>query len=157
MVLQRRAQPGAGFLIPRSGESEAGTRGPEDKGTGRQGAGGGHITRHLLIWDGDCYICRRWAEWVISQDRRHLFRAAPYQEVPSPPMTPHLYRACSLAVHVLTADGQVLRAGRAGLFILAELGWPVRWLDRRPWIWLVEWAYCFVANHRSFFAWLPNR
>jgi predicted DCC family thiol-disulfide oxidoreductase YuxK len=68
-------------------------------------------------------------------------------------MTPALRRACARAVHVITTDGQVLRAGRATLFILARAGRP--WLARvgalLPLRWLVELAYWTVARHRGFF------
>ena len=69
-------------------------------------------------------------------------------------MTPALYQACRWAVHVVTADGQVLRAGRASLFVLAQIGWsgPTRLFALPPLIWLVEAAYRLVADHRPFFA-----
>ena len=43
--------------------------------------------------------------------------------VPSPPMNAELYEACRRAVHVIKADGETLRAGRAMLFILERIGW----------------------------------
>lgn len=69
-------------------------------------------------------------------------------------MTPALYAACSRAVHVITVDSRVLRAGRASLFVLAGVGygWQARLLGRRPFIWAVEWGYRLVADHRDFFA-----
>jgi len=70
-------------------------------------------------------------------------------------MTDALREACRKAVHVITAEGEILRAGRAVLFVLAEIGFhPViaRFLMRRPFIFGVEWGYTIVANHRAFFA-----
>lgn len=69
-------------------------------------------------------------------------------------MTPALYQACHHAVHVVTADGTVLRAGRATLFILQHIGWfrLARLLQLPPYIWLVEIGYRIVADHRPFFA-----
>ena len=69
-------------------------------------------------------------------------------------MTDEIHRACPTAVHVLTADGQVLRAGRAVLFILAELGYRrlASALGTWPLIVFVEWGYRVVARHRSFFS-----
>jgi predicted DCC family thiol-disulfide oxidoreductase YuxK len=70
-------------------------------------------------------------------------------------MTPALYRACKEAVHVLTADGRTLKAGRASMFILEQTGTP-RWLIRPltwpPLVWLTELGYRLVADHRPFFA-----
>ena len=69
-------------------------------------------------------------------------------------MTPDLYAACERAVHVVTADGKVLRAGRACLFILERIGWgwQARVLRLPPFIWAIELGYRIVAANRPFFA-----
>lgn len=68
-------------------------------------------------------------------------------------MTPALYRACARAVHVITPAGRVLRAGRAGLYVLGLLGWPnlARALAAPLFVWAVEAGYRLVATHRAFF------
>jgi len=70
-------------------------------------------------------------------------------------MTPELYEACQQAAHVITADGRVIKAGRAGMFLLEALGYP-RWLVRPftwpPLVWLTELGYRLVANNRMFFS-----
>src|SRR3954451_7019277 len=81
-------------------------------------------THHWIVWDGECGFCRRSVEWALAHDSHERFRAVPYQELPSPPMTPALRDACRRAVHVHTADGRWLRGGRASLFILERIGWP---------------------------------
>lgn len=77
----------------------------------------------------------------------------PYQEAPTPPMTPALRAACRDSVHVLTIDGRTVRAGRAGLLVLEELGfaWLTRWLVHPPQVWIVEVAYRIVAGNRRLF------
>ena len=118
------------------------------------------MPRHLLLWDGACGFCRRLVEGVRRRDRDHRFEIVPYQQAPAPPMTPELAAACRKAVHVLTDDGQLLRAGRASLFVLGEIGhpWLARLLGLPPLIWLVELGYAIVARHRSFFSrLLPKR
>lgn len=69
-------------------------------------------------------------------------------------MTPELYAACENAVHVVTADGTILRAARAALFILGRVGHPLiaRVLLLPPFLWFAEIGYRIVANHRDFFA-----
>lgn len=70
-------------------------------------------------------------------------------------MTSELYRACRKAVHVIATDGRILKAGRATLFILAEIGYPgwlIHPLTWPPLIWLVEWGYRLVAQNRPFFS-----
>lgn len=62
--------------------------------------------------------------------------------------------ACARAVHLRTADGQWLRAGRAVLATLALIGWPrtARLLSLPPLIQLVELGYGVVAANRRFFS-----
>lgn len=69
-------------------------------------------------------------------------------------MTDALRVACARAVHVVTADGEVLRAGRAAMFILRALGHPVLGTlgATPPFIWVVEIGYGIVARNRRFFS-----
>lgn len=49
----------------------------------------------------------------------------------------------------------MLRAGRAALFILETVGWPVGWMRLPPVVWLVELGYAIVAaNRKAFTRWL---
>ncbi len=70
-------------------------------------------------------------------------------------MTPSLYQACQRAVHVITVDGRIIKAGRAVMFVLEEIGYPI-WLVRPftwpPLVWLAELGYWIVAQNRPFFA-----
>jgi predicted DCC family thiol-disulfide oxidoreductase YuxK len=112
--------------------------------------------RHLILWDGTCGLCRRVTEWVSRKDAGRRFDLIPFQEAPSPPMTPGLRESCRRAVHVITDDGRVLRAGRASLFVAREIGypWTARLLSIPPLVWLVEVGYRIVARNRPWFAWL---
>ncbi len=107
-----------------------------------------------VLWDGECGFCRRSVNWLKRHDREDRFRAVPYQEAPSPPMTPDLYRACDRAVHVVRPDGVVLRAGRAVLYLLECVGWGwrARLFSLPPFIWAVELGYAIVAKNRRFFS-----
>lgn len=70
-------------------------------------------------------------------------------------MTPQLYEACKQAAHVFAADGCILKAGRAVMFVFEEIGYP-QWLVRPftwpPLVWLTELGYWVVANNRPFFS-----
>lgn len=70
-------------------------------------------------------------------------------------MTPQLYEASKKAVHVITANGRIMKAGRASMFVLEEIGYP-RWLVRpftwRPLVWFTELGYWIVARNRPFFS-----
>jgi predicted DCC family thiol-disulfide oxidoreductase YuxK len=91
---------------------------------------------------------------VKRKDLQHRFEVVAYQEAPSPPMTPALRSACEQALHVVTADGTVLRGGRACLFIVEGLGWRglARFLGWPPFIWIVECCYRLVAANRRLFS-----
>lgn len=106
--------------------------------------------RHWVLWDGACAFCRRAAAWLRRKDRHHRFEVVAYQEAPSPPITPALYRACQQALHVVTTEGKVLRGGRACLFIVGGLGWRrlASFLGWPPFIWIVELSYRIVAANR---------
>ncbi len=69
-------------------------------------------------------------------------------------MSPELAAACAKAVHILTRDGRVLRAGEASLFVLSRTGWPI--LGRLGSFWPlsfgVELGYGLVARNRRFFS-----
>jgi len=105
----------------------------------------------LLLWDGQCGFCRRSVEWAQRRDTGHTFQAVPYQQAPSPPMTPELRKACGRAVHLVMPDGALLRAGRACLWVLERVGFPVlaRVLRVPPLVWAVEVGYWLVARNRQ--------
>jgi hypothetical protein len=79
------------------------------------------------------------------------FRRVPYQEAADPPVPPELRHASAHAVHVVTARGEILRAGRASLFVLGQIGWPrtARVLGIPPLCWVVELGYWLVARLRG--------
>jgi predicted DCC family thiol-disulfide oxidoreductase YuxK len=70
-------------------------------------------------------------------------------------MTPELREACRRALHVLTADGTLLRSGRAALFVLERTtrAWHVfaRVFRYPPLVCFVELGYRIVAENRSLF------
>jgi len=71
-------------------------------------------------------------------------------------VTPELREDFKRALYVFTVDGNVLRAGRAMLFVLETLRWGGGWLPgllaRPPFIFFVELGYKIVARNRNFFA-----
>ncbi len=109
--------------------------------------------RHQVIWDGECLFCGRAMSWFERRDTRGRLSFVAYQAVPSPPMTPEWERACSYALYVQTNSGERLRAGRATLFILDQLGfvWTARILGLPPLVWAVEALYWLMARNRRLF------
>lgn len=115
---------------------------------GEEGSGG---ERAWLLFDGDCAFCTRLAAWVEERDRGRKLHVVPYQEAPSPPMTPELREACAQALHAVTPGGRTLRGGDATIFTLAALGWRglARALWQRPLRDLIGFGYGIVARNRS--------
>jgi len=106
---------------------------------------------HWVLWDGACDFCA----WSMAQLRRRdahgRFRIVPFQSAPPELLqcvSPH---ALQRGVHVITADGRVLRSGRAVLFIGEQLGygWLTRPLSLPPLIWMVEGVYWIIARLRG--------
>ena len=107
--------------------------------------------RNWLLWDGECDVCRRSAQWLGERDRRGVLTIIPYQEAPSPPMTPALRVQAAKAVQLITNHGQRFAGASAILFVLRQMGWHprvARFLMRRPMIWVAEMAYRLVARNR---------
>ena len=105
--------------------------------------------RHLVLWDGECGMCRRFAESVQRQDAAGALELVPYQACPSPPMTPELAAACEKALYVLTTDGRTLRGVEALLLVYETLGWRGTWLGRIPPLsWFLAVVYAIVARNR---------
>lgn len=94
------------------------------------------------------------AAWFRRRDKQGLFNTCPFQEAPSPPMSPELAEACERAMHVVTTDGRLLRAGRATMFLFEHTGcgWIAKVWSYPPMVWPVEVAYWIFARCRPFFA-----
>ncbi len=108
-------------------------------------------SQDLVLWDGKCGFCRRGVRWFERRDLTHRMKMVPYQQAPSPPMTPELARACDRALYIVHPDGSMTRAGRAILHMLALTGHPrlARWLAFPPFVWAVEIGYWLVARNRQ--------
>ncbi len=105
-----------------------------------------------LLWDGDCDFCESWAGWLEQNDTNVVLTIIPYQDAPSPPMTPALRIQASRAVQLVTSDGTHLSGAAAVLFALESVGWHagvMRALQRRPLLWLADAGYWVVARSRG--------
>lgn len=108
--------------------------------------------RALLLWDGECALCRKCVEWIERRDAGGRIRPVPYQEAPSPPMTVDLRRRCERALHLIPPGGEPVAAGKAALGVLSLLGWKktAAFLSAAPMRWAVEAGYRLIARHRFF-------
>ncbi|MCS7209663.1 MAG: DUF393 domain-containing protein [Fimbriimonadales bacterium] len=116
--------------------------------------------QHWVVWDGACDLCA----WSVAQLRRRdtagRFQVVPFQSAPPELLQRTTTNALERGVHVFTADGRVLRGGRAVLFIGEQLGygWLTRPLSIPPLVWGVEGVYWLTARLRGILSrWLRIR
>jgi predicted DCC family thiol-disulfide oxidoreductase YuxK len=85
------------------------------------------------------------------RDTQGRFRIVPFQSAPPELLQCVSPNALRRGVHVITADGRVLRSGRAVLFIGEQLGygWLTRPLSLPPMVWVVEGVYWVIARLRG--------
>lgn len=109
--------------------------------------GGGPV----VLWDGDCGFCGRWAQWIERRVGSSV-RFIPYQQTD---LREHGIPRDDLAeaIHLVDSDGRVYRGAHAVLRVHAETGWKGRFalvLYRRlPGAGrLSELVYGWVAAHR---------
>lgn len=107
------------------------------------------LPRDVVLWDGECELCHRAVQWIEKEDRAERFLPIPYQRAPVPLVGREIKEAAARSVHVIRVDGEVLKGGRATLYILERLGhdWA-RPLQRPPLVWLVEVGYHLVSVNR---------
>jgi predicted DCC family thiol-disulfide oxidoreductase YuxK len=112
----------------------------------------------ILYFDGECGLCNRWVNLLLSADVRGTLRFAPLQ---GPTAAERLPPALVAEVHtlVLEAEGRTLLRSTAVLHALGYLGgiWRLAAVLRvvpRP---LRDAAYDFIARHRfRWFGRLPT-
>ena len=105
--------------------------------------------RPLLLVDGDCVLCSRWAAFVLRRDRRRRLRLAVTQS----PLGRALYAHYGLdpdATNLLLVDGRPYIRSDAVIGVLRLMGapWSAAGLGRlapRP---LRDGAYDLVARNR---------
>ena len=104
----------------------------------------------IVLWDGQCGFCRRGMHWFQQRDGQGQLKMVPFQEAPSPPMTPELEIECHKAIYIVHPDGSMTRAGRAILYLFETIGYGrlARFLGHAPFVWGVEFGYWLVARNR---------
>ncbi|MBI5868603.1 MAG: DUF393 domain-containing protein [candidate division Zixibacteria bacterium] len=105
----------------------------------------------LVIWDGDCGLCRRAAGWVARHDRSGSIRLLPYQDLPPNTLSAEMDARCRRSMHVVDPNGTAID-GAAGIAVIVErLGWErvARFLRIRVVNSVAERCYQWLARHRN--------
>ena len=112
----------------------------------------------LIVFDGECVLCSRTAQFVLKHDRRRRFRLTTAQGATGQ----ELYRSLELPTDtfetmLVVRNGRALTESDAALAIASGLGWPwraaaaARIVPRR----LRDAAYRLVARNR--YRWFGRR
>jgi predicted DCC family thiol-disulfide oxidoreductase YuxK len=108
--------------------------------------------RWVLVFDGECGICRRSVAWIQNRKGAERIEAVPYQHPSVPERYPELSReALEEAMHLVSPTGEVRKGARAGEEILRLLPrWrPSALVFRIPGVrWVAERVYRWVAGNR---------
>ena len=105
-----------------------------------------------LLWDGECDFCQLSAAWMSARNPHSILTIIPYQDAPSPPMTPAFRVQAARAVQVVTAEGTCYSGASAVMFALESVGWHAgiaRSLRKRPLRWGADALYWLIARNRS--------
>lgn len=112
-------------------------------------------SEYVLVWDGECGICRRSVEWLDRADRDDRIETVPYQDASVPERFPGIpedrFRE---AVQLIDPRGRRWEGARAAEEILRVLpGWRrLAFLFRIPGVRrLAGVVYRQVARHRGRF------
>lgn len=108
----------------------------------------------LVLFDGDCGLCRAFAHWVRRRDRRGHFLWLPYQEAsPEKLATWGLSpQRCAQRLYLITRRGRILSGAfgiNAILLHLSGWRWLVLALYALPPLLLLQMAlYALIAKYR---------
>jgi predicted DCC family thiol-disulfide oxidoreductase YuxK len=112
--------------------------------------------RHLLLYDGVCGLCDRLNRFVLKRDRKDRFRFAPLQSgvgrdwVARFGGNPDELSTFRVVVEYEGEAPRMLSRGRAGLFVLRELGgvWGASRVFGILPTRLLDWGYERIAKNR---------
>lgn len=106
--------------------------------------------RPTVLVDGACGFCRRSASWARRQPGGDSMQFVAYQQVHQSWMDARMKAACHEALHVVVAEGQVLRGGEAACFVAERVGFGpmAHLLQMGPLAFVTEVAYRQIALHR---------
>src|SRR5271156_526127 len=113
--------------------------------------------RPLLIYDGKCGFCRTWVDYCRQLTGSGLDYAASQDVAAEYPQIPP--EAFHQAVQLVMPDGTVQAGAHPGFTTLdlAGVRWPIAMYHRPPgFAPVAEFAYRFVARHRSQFSWITR-
>lgn len=108
-------------------------------------------TNEFLLWDGDCGMCEKCAEWITKNNTQKSIIILPFQDAKSPPMTPYLYSQCSKSIQFISGNGNTVHGADAVIRILecTKYRWfsPIlRYRYIKP---ILERFYYFIAQNRK--------
>lgn len=89
----------------------------------------------MVVFDGECGLCRRWVSRLRAWDRDGVLEMVPFQDESVPDRFPWIPTdAYSSAVHVVAPDGRTWAGAGAVEYLTGILPWggSVAWMFRLP-------------------------
>jgi predicted DCC family thiol-disulfide oxidoreductase YuxK len=115
----------------------------------------GSANGYVLLYDGECEICRRSVAWLEGRDRKGVIRTIPYQDPSVGARFPEIPRGqLENAMHLISSDGSRWAGARAAeeIFRLLPGLWWTRWAFRAPGVRSVAaMSYRWFARNRRRF------
>jgi len=108
--------------------------------------------RHLVLWDGECGMCSRFARDLQRRDTRSALNVVAYQHCEDPRLTDAIRAQCEHALHVIQSDDRVLKGADAVFFAYQVTGLPLALMRIPPLIWVAELGYRVIAANRYWFS-----
>jgi predicted DCC family thiol-disulfide oxidoreductase YuxK len=111
---------------------------------------------HLVLYDGVCALCNGLVQFLLTHDRRRIFRFASLQSPMGQAIVkrfggnPKDLTSFYLVANYRADNARALTRSRAALFVMSELGWPwkfARVVDVLPTA-ILDRAYDLVARTR---------
>src|SRR4029453_6823322 len=85
---------------------------------------------HLVLYDGVCALCNGLVQFLLTHDRRGIFRFASLQSAIGQAIVkrfggnPEDLTSFYMVANYRTDKAKALTRSRAALFVISELGWP---------------------------------
>jgi predicted DCC family thiol-disulfide oxidoreductase YuxK len=107
-------------------------------------------THPIILFDGVCNFCNGIVNFVISQDKKKVFRFAALQSNAGQELIEKFHLPSSFDSFILIQNGKAYQKSTAALRLYNQLSWPWKWIQL---FWIVprpirDAVYDLIARNR---------
>lgn len=108
------------------------------------------FTSPILFYDGECYLCNGFVNWLIKRDKNGSFLFAPLQQTTGKELREKLKMSQDISTVVLFAEGEYFYKSSVSFQIAKRLGLPYSLLGIFSFLPIAfrDKVYDWVANNR---------